>query len=61
MLSKLEINNLIDELQNLRKQLLWLINQNPVNEIQKEYIKKGIENLRKVNSLLGDFGVKLPN
>jgi hypothetical protein len=61
VLSKLEINNLIDELQNLRKQLLWLINQNPVNEIQKEYIKKGIENLRKVNSLLGDFGVKLPN
>jgi len=61
MLSELEIKRLINTLLDLRKKLVWLIEQNPINEEQREYIKKGRENLYKVNQMLEDFDVKLPS
>lgn len=61
MLSDLETKKLIEVLLDLRKKLLWIIYQTPVNEEQRLWIEKGKKNLKDVNTLLGDFGVKLPN
>lgn len=61
MLSDSEINKLIDTLFNLRKDLLWVISQKPVNDEQKEWIEKGKKNLYDVNKLLEEFSVRLPS
>ncbi len=61
MLSSNEIHRLIEDLLDQRTKLLWVLKQVPVNEEQRKWIELGKENLYKVNSLLGDFDVELPN
>ncbi len=61
MLTDAEVKKLIDTLLDCRGKLVWLIKQTPTNEEQRMCLKKGGENLLKVNRMLGDFNVRLSN
>lgn len=61
MLSNDEIEGLAITLLDLRRKLLWLISQEPINNKQRECIEEGKGNLIKVNQFLRDFNIKLPN
>ena len=61
MLTDTEVSELIITLLDLRKKLLWIIKQVPINEEQRKCIETGKEDLLKINELLEDFGAKLPH
>lgn len=52
---------MVNKLLVLKKKLLWVMKQDPINEEQKEWIAKGKEELIKINQWLGILGVRLPN
>jgi len=60
MLTNSEIGKLIDDLMDARGKLLWLIDQKPINDEQREFIENGKELLKKVNQILNDLNVELP-
>lgn len=61
MLTNLEIKELVLALLDSRKKLLWLIDQKPINDEQERFIENGRELLKRVNQMLEDFNIKLPD
>ena len=61
MLTNSEIEKLTYSLLDCRIKLLWLTSQEPINDIQKEFIEHGKEKLKEVNQLLINFNVRLPS
>lgn len=60
MLTDSEIKELVFSLLDCRKKLIWMTDQNPINDEQKKLIEHGKELLKQVNQSLEGFGVELP-
>ncbi len=60
MMTDTEIKESILALIDSRKKLLWLIDQNPMNDEQRKHIEDGKELLKQANHLLVGFDFILP-
>lgn len=59
-MTNIEIKESILALIDSRKKLLWLIDQNPINDEQKKFIEGAKELLKQANHLLDGFDFILP-
>ncbi len=55
-----EVKESILALLDSRKKLLWLLEQNPMNDEQRKHIEDGKELLKQANRLLDGFDFILP-
>lgn len=60
MLTDSQIKRLVDDLLGARNKLLWLINKEPINDVQRDFINDGRKKLKQVNEYLRAFDVDLP-
>lgn len=61
ILTRSEIEEAVLVLFDCRAKLLWLVDQEPYNDVQREFIENGKALLEQTNQMLRDFNVELPS